>query len=59
MRYVACRDCGRPCTVLRCRRCNYAQVRRAGESVAVPEVRMRCSEWRVDELGKVRTIERV
>jgi hypothetical protein len=59
MRYVACRDCGRPCTILRCRSCNYAAARVAGQFEIIPEVRMRCSEWRVDELGKVRTIERV
>jgi hypothetical protein len=56
---VTCRDCGRPCTTLRCRSCNYAAVRAIGQFVAAPEVKTRCSEWRVDELGRVRTIERV
>jgi hypothetical protein len=36
-----------------------AAVRATGQFVATPEVRMRCSPWVFDALGKWRTIERV
>jgi hypothetical protein len=57
MRYVACRDCGRRCTILRCRSCNYAAVRATGQFVATPEVRMRRSPWHVDALGRWHIVE--
>jgi hypothetical protein len=58
MRYVPCRDCGRPCTTLRCRSCNYASMRGI-QFVATPEVRMRRGPWITDALGRWRIIEGV
>jgi hypothetical protein len=57
MKYVPCRDCGRPCSQIRCRACNYAAARATGNFQG-SGLRMRCSPWTIDSLGhKVRVLE--